>query len=522
MVRWYDPGQLLSTGIQVLISTALGQRFDYRLMEDAPGLRLPFSFTEWEGKEKDGFCFDYLADTGDGWNSTYAVASLVAQDKLTVGGETLLRGKFLILGGDEIYPVASRQNYAERLVAPFETALPETDPLHPHLFAIPGNHDWYDGLVSFSRLFTQRRWIGGWKTRQKRSYFAIQLPHRWWLWGVDVQLESDIDIGQLDYFRDIATFLRPGDRIILASAEPDWIYGDIKDPRRESNLAYLEEKIIKPRKAAVHLWLAGDIHHYRRHERVEEPNFQRITSGGGGAYLSSTHQSVFGPSTNVARRTVEVGRVRYEQRAVFPSPSTSWRLSFLNLFFLIKNWKFGLVTGLAYASLTWLRPAPPRDASEFFTDPVRALWAGAMLLAAWFFAFYSERDGWSFRLIGGLVHAAAHAAAAVSLAYWTTKLCADCSPVLLWRVGLNFLGGALLGPLVLGLYLMVGANLFGAYTSEAFSALRIQDYKQFLRFRIKPDGSLEIFPIAIDRVPRRNEARAQYRLIEGPIKIKPA
>ena len=335
--------------------------------------------------------------------------------------------------------------------------------------------------------------------------------------------QADIDLGQLTYFKDIATqHLRQGDRVILASAEPDWIYRDIKDPRRESNLAYLEEKIINPAGATVYLWIAGDIHHYRRHERVDDCRFQRITSGGGGAYLSSTHQSVFGPSTNVARRTVEVGDVRFEQQAVFPTAATSWRLSLLNLFFLVKNWNFGLVTGLAYAALTWLRPDPPGRMLEFFTDPVRAFWAGAVFLLASFFAFYSGQDGRLFRLIGGVVHAAVHVVAALTVAALTAKFVPAGESAALWRFGLNFLGGALVGPAVLGAYLMVGANIFGAYIDEAFSALRIQDYKHFLRFRIRPDGTLEIFPIAIERVPRGGEDRAQYRLIEGPVTIRPA
>jgi hypothetical protein len=446
MVRWFDPGQLLSTGIEVLISTAMGQRSDYRLMEDIAA-QGHFDYSAWEGRDDTGFCFDFLADTGDGWNSTYAIAALAAQPVLDVGVERLPRGRVLVLGGDEVYPVASRENYRERLVMPFETAFPEPEddsPLkHPprmqpaspdgapndtDLFVIPGNHDWYDGLISFSRLFAEGRQIGEWQTLQRRSYFALLLPCRWWLWGVDVQLESEIDLGQRDYFRDVAAqHLRKGDRVILASAEPDWIYGDIKDPRRESNLAYLEERIIDPAGATVYLWLAGDLHHYRRHERADDPRFQRITSGGGGAYLASTHQSVFGPSTNVARQTVEVGNVRFEQQAVFPSSATSWRLSLLNLFFLIKNWKFGLVTGLAYAALTWLRPERPERMLDFFTDPVRALWAGALFLLASFFAFYSGRDGRLFRLIGGVVHAAVHVLAALAVASWTAVL-VPCGP----------------------------------------------------------------------------------------------
>ena len=41
------------------------------------------------------------------------------------------------------------------------------------------------------------------------------------------------------------------------------------------------------------------------------------------------------------------------------------------------------------------------------------------------------------------------------------------------------------------------------HANEAFSSLRIEDYKNFLRLHIAKDGSLTIFPIGIERVPRR-------------------
>ena len=37
---------------------------------------------------------------------------------------------------------------------------------HPTVYAIPGNHDWYDGLTGFLRQFGQDRWLGGWRTHQ--------------------------------------------------------------------------------------------------------------------------------------------------------------------------------------------------------------------------------------------------------------------------------------------------------------------------------------------------------------------
>jgi hypothetical protein len=170
---------------------------------------------------------------------------------------------------------------------------------------------------------------------------------------VDVQLESDIDVGQLNYFAWAAEKLQPGDGIVLASAEPDWLYHNIKDPGADSNLARLEQKIIQPSGAKVHVWVAGDMHHYRRHENARDPSCQRITSGGGGAYLASTHEPATGSAASSLKRVVRVGEETYRQQFAYPSPATSLRLSFLNFLFTLKNWRFGLLTGLAYMTLTW-------------------------------------------------------------------------------------------------------------------------------------------------------------------------
>jgi hypothetical protein len=65
------------------------------------------------------------------------------------------------------------------------------------------------------------------------------------------------------------------------------------------------------------------------------------------------------------------------------------------------------------------------------------------------------------------------------------------------------------GSFILGVYLFVSINVMGRHSNEAFSSLRIQDYKQWLRLRIDASGALTIYAIAIDRVPRR--WRAQQR-----------
>src|SRR5258705_13793361 len=89
----------------------------------------------------------------------------------------------------------------------------------PALYALPGNHDWYDGLSSLLRLFARngREEIGGWCSRQSPSYFAIRPPQRWGLLAVDTQFGAYIDQPQLDYFHKAAGQIQPGGKIILCT-----------------------------------------------------------------------------------------------------------------------------------------------------------------------------------------------------------------------------------------------------------------------------------------------------------------
>jgi hypothetical protein len=66
-----------------------------------------------------------------------------------------------------------------------------------------GDADWFDGLDTFMRYICHRSWLGGWFLPQQKSYFALQLPHGWWIFGLDQALHGDIDIFQFKYFKDI-------------------------------------------------------------------------------------------------------------------------------------------------------------------------------------------------------------------------------------------------------------------------------------------------------------------------------
>jgi hypothetical protein len=60
--------------------------------------------------------------------------------------------------------------------------------------------------------------------------------------------------------------------------------------------------------------------------------------------------------------------------------------------------------------------------------------------------------------------------------------------------------GALVGGSLWGMYWVV-AGLFGRmHAEEAFAALRIKNYKNFLRMKFEPD-KLTIYPLGVDKVP---------------------
>jgi hypothetical protein len=145
MTGWYDPSELLRTAMQVTVSALLGTRADFRLLESFNADQSVFDYSS-----KREVWLDYVADVGDGWNSTYSVARTIASDSLTISQRdsertyTTRGGSILVMGGDEVYPVADRDSYQEKLVSPYECAMEQSKRLGPDLYAIPGNHDWYE------------------------------------------------------------------------------------------------------------------------------------------------------------------------------------------------------------------------------------------------------------------------------------------------------------------------------------------------------------------------------------------
>jgi hypothetical protein len=71
----------------------------------------------------------------------------------------------------------------------------------------------------------------------------------------------------------------------------------------------------------------------------------------------------------------------------------------------------------------------------------------------------------------------------------------------LYPIEMIFIGG-FIGATLWGLYWVLVGCLMRMHTEDAFAALRIEDYRNFLRFKFEPD-KVTIYPIGLDRVPKR-------------------
>ncbi len=386
--------------------------------------------------------FDFVADVGDGFSATYTVAAEIAmtgvpgkvKDYPGEPGEapvTLRRGDLLIMGGDEVYPLASDVEYRNRTIGPYETACRRTDPPLA-LLAVPGNHDWYDGLSAYLARFCTEQWIGGWNTRQSRSYWAAHVQPGWWIWGIDIALErAPIDHHQHRYFSAVAAQLAPGDRIILVTAKPSWLAQDrapLSPPTPEAaeggpghayeQLSYFmattleaalrtdEHREKPPRFVLV---LSGDKHFYCRYDNDSvddndsvasdeghddgaadgsaEHRLPHVVAGGGGAYLSLPFRQA--ETRALHRRQPRKARagatadgttrpdaitLHLERRRQWPEPAATRMLAVSALWKMItRNWGFCAVLAGVYLLLAKIIQAgfPGDYTSSWGGDVVR-------------------------------------------------------------------------------------------------------------------------------------------------------
>jgi len=586
MVKWYDTRQLVSTGIRSVISGQFGHFADKRELQAA----LKPDVDAISFGEETELWIDYISDTGDGFNSTFSIAKLVSEKKLklalkkdfanegknrTNDGVETQAGKIIIFGGDQVYPTPEMVEYENRFKIPFGTANPynESTPesARPRMFAIPGNHDWYDGLGNFISLFCQKRRIGNWQTVQERSYFAIELPYNYWIFAIDVQLNSDIDQPQKDYFKKIAIDkMKDGDKVILCTAEPAWVYYQMYDNNESyKRLKYFEQLYITEdaykligKKFKLVATITGDLHHYSHYEEQKEGYINHlITAGGGGAFLHPTHLL---PDKLTKQSDVNYSFLKSkpqnepELKAAFPSKKDSSKLTFLNFAFPWFNKQFVFFLAFVELLLTWILQATNYSGSSesfigqlakttnfsqslsfifdtLIQNPLFILISAALIFGCIAFTDTKriKRSNWLLGLPHGLVQW-------FNLMFWLivfAKHFHNHIPdiqqmylIIFTTISAAILGG-ISGAFILGFYLWFSAYILKVHLDESFSSFGYQHYKNFLRLHITKD-QLTIYPVGVDRVTTNwkqsgegetlkfEGAIPECHLIEPPIIIK--
>jgi hypothetical protein len=566
-VAWLNLQLLIDTGILAAVSSFTGSRSPRRevlaaLEPPLPDIKPYFDYSMDPQEET---WIDFIADLGDGFNATTSIAWLVGRDYLGLGAvgdpveqpypptqfqecgpeafgtadHVLKAGQITIFGGDLVYPYATRTEYEDRTVGPYLVARPwQLEPgtkagaalgaTGRRLFSIPGNHDWYDGLSAFVQRFCQpHRWMGCWEVQQRRSYFAIKLPHKVWIWGVDLATDDDFDAPQLEYFDARAADLEPGDDVILCVPKPAWIDRKVKatpDPETPSRSWESWKKVERIRLlidgersisgAHVRAILSGDQHHYSRYETPDEGDEKThlVTCGGGGAFLHGTDAL---PS----QVNLDAGIVA-DFKACFPSAQDSGRTRFGVLTLQANHWKlFGLL-GLTLMSLVWLwevqRPetfltGPALFSTAFFcaigaaivASPISLLFTGLVFVGFCAFARTGQEGLWWRPLLGGAVHCFVQLTATVLLLHFAFM------PILLMHwpaiptgillVAMFVLLGWTVPGWLFTLYLLLANLTLGLHHEEVFSAQGIEDRKAFLRIRVNGDG-IVIYPIGLNKI----------------------
>ena len=268
--------------------------------------------------DADHFAFMVIGDTGEGDDPQYAVVPGFL--KVSQGTD------FAVLASDVIYPVGGTDDYGSKFFRPYrDYAAP--------IYAIPGNHDWYEDLHGFMRVFCAapplapeaapgrpvRAWLRSllWhrpraadeqrlaearELRSAPSQQAVQ-PGPYWaidagpvrIIGIDTGLLGTIDAEQGRWLREVSQGDRPK---ILITGSPLYVDGE-HHPCAIEGGGTVDDIVRDPGHHYVAA-IGGDIHNYQRYPvRVDGGRtIQYVVAGGGGAFMHATHTS---PRVRVAQ-----------------------------------------------------------------------------------------------------------------------------------------------------------------------------------------------------------------------------
>lgn len=279
-----------------------------------------------------------IGDTGEQDASQYALAPyLTAGSTQSDPDGNARKPEFMLIASDVIYPAGDVNEYVNGFYIPYKE-------FRQPILALPGNHDWYDGLDGFMYHFCgaeplpaerfrstevrpgtrlarslwrraaapDRQRLSRWRdsrasdrdeTRavQPGPYFAIDLGDLM-LVNIDTGVSGTIDDEQGRWLVEIS---KAAKQKILITGKPLYVNGAYHPceiawrppepggapPTDPPAFATVDDVV----RCGAHGYVAaigGDVHNYQRYPiRFDDGRtIQYLVSGGGGAYLSPTHR----------------------------------------------------------------------------------------------------------------------------------------------------------------------------------------------------------------------------------------
>jgi len=257
---------------------------------------------EAPARDDGSISFLVMGDTGEGDSSQFAVVPpLQAQADGT---------SFLVICSDVIYPAGGIDEYLYNFFKPYRD-------YNGPIYAVPGNHDWYDNCTGFMywfcgeksppkphgllhRLLWRRPPSGhedkiercrelrsdpAQQAEQPGPYFVINAgPLK--LVGIDTGIKGNLDEAQGRWLRQVSEGPAPK---ILLTGKP--LYVDGARRRREIDGGGTVDEIVTNRANNYIAAIGGDIHNYQRYPAKLDDGrtMLYLVSGGGGAFMHETH-----------------------------------------------------------------------------------------------------------------------------------------------------------------------------------------------------------------------------------------